>query len=162
MAKSVACKGTVANVADAFSALEELAGECREVVDNAPNGLSETQRIQTLGETADTLEGINAPDEGDLPPGASDLPIEYSEQQGKRLSRSDRRDNAVAILRTAIEVLEAREQELRDSLAEDDPDDKPDPDDEREKHADDIRSYVDELDNAASEAEGVEFPGMFG
>jgi hypothetical protein len=47
-----------AAVADAFNELEELACECREVVDNAPEGLSATQRIETLNETAEVLEGL--------------------------------------------------------------------------------------------------------
>lgn len=43
-------------ISDAYTELAELRDEVREVVDNAPEGLSETQRIQTLGETADRLD----------------------------------------------------------------------------------------------------------
>jgi hypothetical protein len=39
-------------VSDAFSALTELGNECREVVDNAPDGLSQTRRAATCAENA--------------------------------------------------------------------------------------------------------------
>ncbi len=49
-------------VHDAFSDLEQLGEECREVVDNTPEGLNQTQRIQTLEATADESETSQGPE----------------------------------------------------------------------------------------------------
>ncbi len=45
--------------ADFYNEVQELAGECREIVDNASEGLAQTDRIQTFESTADTLENIS-------------------------------------------------------------------------------------------------------
>jgi hypothetical protein len=53
---------------DSFYAdLEELAGEVREIVDNAGENLANTSRIQTFDATADLLENIDRPTEPKLP-----------------------------------------------------------------------------------------------
>jgi cytochrome P450 len=126
-------------VSYAYGELESLAEECREVVDNAEGGLANTQRIQTLDETASTLEGITEPD---VEEEVGKLEIKFHEQQpaskSKGLSRNSRRDNAVAALDAAI-------QHLTDA----------------EKH-DDYQDLIDDLERIKDDAESVEFPGMYG
>jgi len=124
-------------VAGAFGELQELADECREVVDNAPEGLNATPRIETLDETASTLEGLDAPD---IPAELAEIKITLPKQRKPR-SRRDRRDNALGTLTVCIEAL--------DAVEENDP---------RRKEAADLR---DELESASSEAEQCEFPGMY-
>jgi hypothetical protein len=90
-------------VADAFSELQDLACEVRDVVENTPENLSQTQRILTLDETAGVLEGLIEP----------------------AVSASDRRDlsedlnpaAAEANERAAAERKAAEEQAFADKLA---------------------------------------------
>lgn len=141
-----------AAVADGFNALEELASDVRDVVDAAEGGLAETARIQTLGETADTLESINGVT--DIPEQVKGLEVTYTESypRNKRRgpSRAMRCENAVALLRAAQST-------LQDWL---------DAQDDTEEVAVDLRDEVEQiisdLDEEASNAEGCEFPGMFG
>jgi hypothetical protein len=127
-----------AAVSNAFIVFEELAGECRDVVDNAPEGLSRTQRIETLDETAGVLENLSAPDvSAELAEIKLNLPI------GRRpRSRGDQRDDALTIIAACIEAL--------DNIDENDP---------RREEAQSLR---DELENTSSEAETCVFPGMYG
>lgn len=140
------CIGTVASVGDAYSALTELGDECREIVDNASEGLQQTQRIQTLEETAGVLEGM---DDQDVPESVRDLPIHYTEfinaRKGRSPSRSVRCTNAAAVLYAAAAALE---EWLAVNAEHDD--------------FDDVTSLKDQLENDAGEAENCEFPGMYG
>jgi hypothetical protein len=166
--KPVSQSGSIGSVSDAFSELQQLGEECREIVDNASDGLSQTQRIQTLGETADVLESLSEPDvDGDI----SDIAISYTEMvpTNKRQSpsRATRRDNAVAVLSAAKEELESlidQHREDAEKYEEADEDEKK----ELEQppytvdQLDNMETLKDELDNIISDAENVEFPGMFG
>lgn len=162
--KFVPHTSTLSSIADAISELQSLAEECREIVDNAPEGLSETQRIQTLDETAGYLEDVNEPD---IPEGADDLAISYSEavptRKGRSPSRSTRRDNALAIIGAAVEALEAKVEELReeanDARGEDDDSDEGDVADAKADSFDELKT---ELEEIVSNVESCEFPGMFG
>ena len=146
--KSVTYTTTVdAAISDAFSALDELGSECREIADNASEGLSQTQRIQTLGETADTLEGLSAVD--DIPEAVKELPVSYpaAEPTRKRQSpsRAVRCGNAVTMLQAGIDTLT--------EWIENNPE---------HESVDDVQGVIDEVEQAIGEAEGCEFPGMFG
>jgi hypothetical protein len=121
----------------AFEELAELAGECREVVDSAPAGISETQRIQTLDETASVLEELEGPIVPDELAG-----IRVSFPTRKARSRAARRDVALSNIETCMDALS--------EIDESDP---------RRKAASDL---CDELSGAVSLAENCEFPGMFG
>lgn len=141
--KMVTCSNSVRSlIADGVSQLEELASECREMVDNASEGLAETQRIQTFGETADALEGISEPDMPDELDTVLDTVVAFSEsvptRKGRGTSRSVQRDNAVSMLSAAVEAL----QDVDDNEA-----------------ADELAT---EVQNIIDEAEGCEFPGMYG
>ena len=48
-------------VAEAFDTFRDLADEYREQIDNAPENLQQSQRVQTMEETANTLEELEAP-----------------------------------------------------------------------------------------------------
>ena len=141
-------ESSISAVSDACSALEELGSECREIVDNASDGLKETSRIQTFDETAGTLEGISEPD---VPECISDLSITYSEQistrKGRGESRAVRCSNAVSVLQAAVEAA----QEWLDDEA-------------NAEHADrdDVDTFVTEVESIIGDAEGCEFPGMYG
>jgi hypothetical protein len=146
--KSHICTGSVSSAEDARCALEELGSECREIVDNAPEGLQQSERISTFEESASALENIS---EFDIPECVADLPIEYSEQRVTRKGRSESRavrcSNAVAVLEAARDAL--------DTWLEDE---------ENEGHddRDEVESLHAEIDQAIADAEPCEFPGMFG
>lgn len=150
--KSVEQVGSVGSVADAISELTGLGEECREIVDNAEGGLAETARIQTFDETASALEGV---DEPDVPQCIDELEVRYFEQRPRRkaraASRAVRCSNAIALLQA---VSEAAQQWLDDTEAA--------PEDTNEAERDEVRDFIDNLDNIIGDAEGCEFPGMFG
>lgn len=139
-------------VSDAFSTIEELADECQEVVDNAPPGLDQTQRIQTLGETADTLSSNldqpEAPDFFNEKLGeVTFVTMERKARSGP--SRSSRRDYATSCLDAVIGVV--------NDLIDADGDDALT--DEQKTEAEE---YRDALEEVKDEWDGVEFPGMYG
>lgn len=149
MAKKIKFKNIDSNVAEtianAFSELTSLAEECREIVDNASEGLSQTNRIQTLETTASALEGL---DEPEVPGWIAPTKVTYAQwensRKGRGLSRADRAGQAVAMLDAAIDVLEG-EKEDADS-----------------DKVDELTALIDECETAKGEAEGAEFPGMYG
>lgn len=147
-------KVTIADaISYAYGEWEGLAEECQEIVDNAAGtNLENSSRNQTLGETADTLTNLQEPD---VPDTFGALEVEYDESLPKRagrgLSRASRNDNACNAIQAVVEKLEelifnwnAEDTEASKTLAEDG------------------QALLDEIENAKSEAEGVEFPGMYG
>jgi hypothetical protein len=124
-----------AAVSAAFGELAELGSECRQVVDNA---LSETQRIQTLGETADSLEDLYEPS---VPTELSEIKISMPKSRKPR-SRGDRRDTAVSTLEACVAAL--------GDIGENDP---------RFQKAQALQA---ELEDALSATGMCEFPGMYG
>jgi hypothetical protein len=139
--KVVSREETLGDAIDsAFEELTELASECREVVDNAEGGLAETERIQTLGATADTLENFSEPP--DVPDELSEIKVAYELPKRRYDSRGSRAADACVILTACVSVLV--------DIKEDDP---------RHQQAVDLSC---ELESAASEVEGCEFPGMYG
>jgi len=165
-------------ISTAQSIFEELRDEIQEVVDNAEGGLAETQRIQTLGETAETLGEI-VDDSIDLPEpplNENDLFMgnaSWTENQRKGISRSDRRDNGVNILDAVFSEIEAAI-ERADTRLEDLADEEKDEEDEKKKEKletlkDEIESYKSDLESALEQvgtwqdhAQSVEFPGRGG
>jgi hypothetical protein len=65
-------------------------------------------------------------------------------------SRPDRRDDAVARIDTAIDV-------LNDAMDDDDSDVK-----YTDEQKEEMQQLIDDLENAKNDAEGVDFPTMFG
>jgi len=129
-----------AALSEAFEEISNLAEECREVVDTAPDGLRETERIQTLGATADTLEEIDRPA---VPAALADIEVSYSitlpKRKNRPLSRARRMADAKCIIRVCAEVLETiTHQDTRCMAA---------------------CALRDELNRVLMEAHGCEFPG---
>ncbi len=143
-------RGDIGDMSAAFSEVESLAGECQEIVDNASEGLSNTQRIQTLGETADRLGNVS---EVDVPECIASLVIDYSESvntnKRRSPSRAVRMENAVTILQAGVDAAQG----IIDETDNEDYDE-----DERAE----IEEFINEIESVISEIEGAEFPGMFG
>ena len=119
-------------VSGACSEFASLAEELRSWYDGMPENLQGSDKGNTLEESADVLEGL---DEPDVPGDFEGLPVTVS-QPRKATSRSARRDAACENLRAAAEAVEGRIEELQ--------------------------TFHDDLESLADEAEGVEFPGMYG
>jgi hypothetical protein len=154
MAKKVQLvKTTVtAAIADAFSELQALGEECREVFDNMPESLQGCSRGEALSASADTLESLSEPD--DAPACVADVEVEYLPRPKRRTGRGARRDEAVSMLEAAKQAVEDKKQELGEDA-------KNERSEEAQADIDALDSLYDELDTLVSEAEGCEFPGMF-
>lgn len=152
MARSRKSHQQTTSVADAighaWSEIQSLAEEVREIVDNASGtGLENTQRIQTLGETADVLEGL---DEPEVPDALDGTTVSFSEQLPTRrdrgLSRAARASNAESAISAAAEAARAWLEETNE---------------ESDAYAA-VEQLADDLESAASDLSSAEFPGMFG
>lgn len=150
-------RGSLADAVEyAYGEISDLAEEIRTVVDDASGTPREnTQRMQTLGETADALEGI-----GDAPdvPDEIECYVEWVINTRRGLSRSDRRDNATNALDAAISAIE-------DWISDQETDGGDEGGDGEEPEAVDVsdaETLRDDLENAKGELENVEFPGMRG
>jgi hypothetical protein len=141
--KLVEHERTLADAIDiAFSDLSDLAGECRDVVDSASisEGLQQTYRIQTLEQSADELENIEAPDIEDV---IATLPVNYAFPKRKRghLSRAARAADASTILEACVSALNSNIDEVNRTAAQE---------------------LIADLENAIKTVESCEFPGMYG
>ena len=147
------CKATLRDaIEDAYSILYDLHGQAQEIVDNASEGLSQTQRVQTFGETADALNGADsAPD---VPDSLAEMPINYVEMAKKSKRRGPSRatqcsnacsalDGCISALDEWLEVHKDDEGDAADLVAE-------------------AESLRDEISGMKDTAEGCEFPGMYG
>jgi hypothetical protein len=144
--RNVSVRSTVlACIEGGYAELESLQQECQEIVDNATEGLSQTQRIQTLEETASALYNADSPP--DVPEFLQDVEVTYTEDQrkSKSHSRATRCSEACATLSAAIEGIQNWLDTNEDS--------------EDRDEAEQLLSDIQEL---ADNAEGCEFPGMFG
>lgn len=124
-------------ISDGIAALQSLRDEVQEIVDNASGtNFENSQRIQTFSETADALS--YADNEPTLPDELAEVAVEYSESYKRgHISRAVQCSNACAMLQAAVDALEAQEH-------------------------DDASSIAGELEDIISNAEGAEFPGMYG
>ena len=130
-------------VAAAFEELSELGSEYREIVDNAPGNLAESELNQTRAATADILEELQEPG---VPAALADIEVIYTTtlpaRKGRPLSRASRAANAFGILTACTEVLEAIP--------------------ETDARHDAAGELLAELSNATEAEMMCEFPGMFG
>jgi hypothetical protein len=137
------------SIADAISSthgdIQSLAEEVREIVDNASGtNLEQTQRIQTFSETADTLENL---DELSAPDWMDHQTVQWRvETKPRRTGRAARCDAALDPMRVAKERLE--ELSGDETLTE--------------EQRSEAQELSDEMDSYISDAEGAEFPGMYG
>jgi Rad3-related DNA helicase len=144
--RAVPCSSSLQGaVEDGYARLEELRDECQEIVDNASDSLRETQRIQTLEETANQLSG--ADDMPEVPEALDGVVVCYTEdrRKNKSHSRATRCAEAVSLLYYAKE---ASEEWLADNA--------------EHESTDDVQNMIDSIDEMISNAESCEFPGMFG
>jgi hypothetical protein len=146
-------EATLADAAnEAYSEFMALGEEMREWADNLEEKFSATDRYARISEAADALEGLSEPN---YPDWASKTKVQISElvKPPRKVSRATRRDNACAILDTCMEV-------CNEWLDEND---KPENrSDEMLEIIGEITQIRDDLENLKDEAEGVEFPGMYG
>ena len=126
-------------VAEACGALTDLADEMQEAYDNTPEGLQGAAIGEARQEAADALQGLDQPSVHESIEAIKikvHVPVRSPSAQS-RLSRSDRRDDAISMLQSAL-----------DTLIE-----MPEP---RYAHVD---ALMEELEQLIGEAEAVEFPG---
>ena len=124
-------------VADAYQALIELGDEMQEAYDNTPESLQGSAIGEARQEAADQLSGLDQPTVHESIEATKikvHVPVRSPSAQA-RLSRSDRRDDAISMLQSCVDVLQ--------DMAE-------------YSHVDPL---IEELDQLISEAEAVEFPG---
>lgn len=130
-------------VSEAFGTFAELAEELRNWYDSMPEGLQGGDKASQLEESADALENLQEPSE--VPGYLSTFEIKPLPR--RRQSRADRNGYAVGLLEDAKALAEAWLDDTANAEHED---------------RDDMESFRDELDTAIDEAQGVEFPGMYG
>ncbi len=123
----------------AFNTLEDLAGECSDWYDNLPQSFQDSEKGSILEEARSTLENLSRPDSGEEI-GALEV---YCPPHHDCSSRASRRDGAVAQLQAVVDALEAAKDQNKVDQGE-------------------VDALLGELGNAISEAESVEFPGMYG
>lgn len=143
-------------VEDAYSVIEDLAGEAREIVDGASNtGLENTQRIQTFSETADTLEDLSIPD---LPDVFDEVEVVRLPTISNATGRAHRMGEALSDMQLACDEVEKWLEDKKQSgeAATEDEDEK------EELDESEIESAIKDIRDAVNAAEGVEFPGMYG
>ena len=132
------------NVADlvdsAFSTFEDLAGEMSDWYDGLPEAFQGGDKGSALEDARGILESLSHP-AVDGPTGA--IEVCYLPLQDVK-SRASRCNDAVGCLQAVVDALDACK------------------DDEGRDNQEEIKNLLDELENAISEAEGVEFPGMYG
>ena len=164
----------------AFSEIGSLAEEMREAYDNTPESLQQSGAGEARGTAADELENhVDAPD---VHESLVDLPATYTPlaQRRRGYSRSDRRSQATYELQVAVdalgEVVSSSEDAITAKEAEIEQAESGDATEEQknsldalqaeleklEEKRDAAQELIDELDNAISEVDGVEFPGMYG
>jgi hypothetical protein len=127
---------TVADLVDcAFTCLEELATEMGDWYDNLPESLQYGDKAGALEEARITLESLCQPNVNER---IGAMQVYYLPLYGTS-SRGSRRDDAVGCLQAVVDALVTVEN----------------------KENDEIAGLIDELENTISEAESVEFPGMY-
>jgi chromosome segregation ATPase len=185
MAKMIEAKLDIGQALDyAYSEVQALADEIRETVDNASGTSREnTQRIQTLGETADTLEQYDeTPEVPEDEEGLVDLskrPVTFHEWRGggkTGLTRQQRMDNAISALDAVIDDLTGWCSDERAALEEGgEPTEEnidnvsegalalvKDMREKREELVSEVEDLFGTLEDAKGDWENVEFPGVRG
>ena len=120
-------------VGSAFGDLENLASEVGDWYENLPEGFQNGDKGSVLDDTRGTLESLSEPD---VPNAVAKKEVYYLPLLHLS-SRAARRDDAIGRLQAVVDEFDSDEGDS------------------------DIRQFIDELENAISEAEGVEFPGMY-
>jgi hypothetical protein len=133
-------------VSEGWGIIEELAQEMRDAADNTPESLQQGGVGAMRVEAADALENISEPE---VPDSLKEIKIKVmrrvrTPKQQMKMGRRTRLDEAVNVLSAAVSHLE----DMGDDTAEAVKDD-------ADQFAQDVQAMIDEAD-------GVEFPGMYG
>lgn len=176
--KPIEQRGSISDfVANAFEEISSLASECEEAASNFPN--SDHPKATAFQEVADALQDIEAPDEPKDPLFEELITVVQMikvKQKKSPMSRAQRLDNATTALREVASQLRDKASERQDKLDEAREGLKKNEDDhsegaialvqrtqdEEQELIDELNQYADSLEEAADNAEGVEFPGMYG
>lgn len=135
--KNTPVKTTIAAAIEgAYEDLSALRDEAQEICDNMPESLQSSERYQTFETNSSNLEeASNVPD---IPESVQDQEVEFTEMRKKGgESRAVRCSNAAAALEAVIGALE-------------------------DSADDEVIALTGELQALADEANGLEWPGMFG
>jgi chromosome segregation ATPase len=171
MAKAKTEMASVGGLIDEFySTCSDLRDELQEWKDNIEEKFSGTDKYNTLEESVNNLEGFceNVPDyeiDG-FDASAQHETIRYPLK--KKASRRDRMGQAMEAANIAVSLIEAEIEKIENALEEANDQDVEsetgtDHDvDALEATKDALTELKDQLENDVSEAENVEFPGMFG
>lgn len=161
-------------VSDAYSGMDELKDELQGWYDNLHENFQNGSKGEALQEAINTIEYVS---EVTVPPclcGANVPSVTYYE--GKGSSRAARRDTYVAMLDGAVSAAEDFKSSLEEMEFDEDGNRKreltegedveedgwPGTESERDTWVDEIDTFVGECEEAKSEYENVEFPGMYG
>lgn len=174
--KTTMSQGSISDaISSGFSDLGELRDEMTEWRDNLEEKLSHTEKYERVSEAADLLENIaDRESECELPDGAEDEAITWSHQmkQSKKspYPRWLRLQNAVMALESAKDALETQVGNFEEKITElNDPGEEEEDgehDEEKAGELEEVKEALDEiirvLEEVVDEANGVEFPGMYG
>lgn len=127
----------------AFEQVESLRDELQEWYDNLPEGFQNSSKGDNLMEQINGLENIDTPE---IPDVLSEMNIVcYHYYNG---SRSSRLNNVIHVMNTVKDHLENYIESLNDE-------------EETEEIKDKIEELISSIEDAISNAECIEFPGMF-
>lgn len=160
-------------VSDAYSGMEELKDELQNWLDNMPESLRNGSKADELQEAIDAIESVEEINVPDCLNDGKDVPsVTY--YASKKTSRAGRRDTITSMLsgaadagREYIDVLGALEydEEIGVLKAPADADEDwsaglPDTEGERDDQVTAIEEFIEACENAQSEYDNVNFPGM--
>lgn len=153
-------KATISDFVDeACGEFESLQEEMQERFDNMPENLQGGDVGSRVEEAAQALgEVMERPD---FPEGVTDDEIEIvlpgrTPKQTAKMSRADRRDDAVQILAAVVDRLQTKIDELDQAQSGGDESD------DTTNQVEALTEYMEGLQNRIDNAEAVEFPGMYG
>ena len=133
-----------ATVGDCYSTLENLGQEFRDICDNTPDSLQSTDLYDRRDTTASTIEGMSEPD---VPEWLGEVTFIWTQwPRSSTKSRGGQCSEAAAMLQAVVDKLD----ELIEANSY------------TKEQNDDMASLKDDLETIISEAEGCEWPGMFG
>jgi predicted nucleic acid-binding Zn-ribbon protein len=171
--KLIEYKGSLTGlVEEGYSELEELGGECEEVSSNFPN--SSHPRAEAFADAASTLQGFSNPECDVLEEYDEECTCQVQVNRDKRKgpSRAVRVSNATAKLTAAADAMKSKAEALREEASDIDADEEGISEQEKtdrelkveklEADADALEEAADQMESDASEAGGVEFPGLYG
>lgn len=152
--RAVPVKSTIAGcISDGYGMLTTLRDEAQEIIDNAPEGLQQTDRISTFEETVNQLDGCDS--EPDLPEYIREVEVTYTEdhRKSKSHSRSTQCSEACEIVRAGLEAMESWIDDNEEAAKSDQ---------DLEDKLEEVRNVISEINDFVDNAEGTEWPGMFG